>query len=325
MILADKIIRLRKKNGWSQEELAEKMDVSRQAVSKWEAAQTTPDLGKVLQLSKLFGVTTDYLLKDEMEDEELADSTDETMLRRISLAEANEYLELRKEASIKIAVATLLCIVSSLPLLLLIALSELTSLPIASNTAIGIGVVAIFPIIAIAVYMFIRTGFKSASYEFLENEPFEAEYGVTGLVKDRKKAYRSTYVKYNYIGACSCILSPVPLLCGAFSGSSLLTMLMLCLTMLIVGVGVMFFIVAGVRWASMNKLEEGEFSSKRKRGNKLKETISTVYWLIAVAIYLLWSFLFDAWKISWVVWPIAGILSVVVELVSGLLIDKEDD
>ena len=57
MILADKIIRLRKKNGWSQEELAEKMNVSRQAVSKWEAAQTTPDLEKILQLGNLFGVT----------------------------------------------------------------------------------------------------------------------------------------------------------------------------------------------------------------------------------------------------------------------------
>ena len=55
MILADKIIRLRKKNGWSQEELAEKMNVSRQAVSKWEAAQTIPDLEKLMKLSSLFG------------------------------------------------------------------------------------------------------------------------------------------------------------------------------------------------------------------------------------------------------------------------------
>ena len=62
MILADKIIRLRRKNGWSQEELAEKMNVSRQAVSKWESAQTVPDLEKILMLGALFGVTTDYLL-----------------------------------------------------------------------------------------------------------------------------------------------------------------------------------------------------------------------------------------------------------------------
>ena len=65
MILADKIIRLRKKNGWSQEELAEKMNVSRQAVSKWESAQAVPDLEKVLLLGRLFGVTTDYLLKEQ--------------------------------------------------------------------------------------------------------------------------------------------------------------------------------------------------------------------------------------------------------------------
>ena len=58
---------MRKKSGWSQEELAEKMEVSRQAVSKWESAQTVPDLNKILQLGKLFGVTTDYLLKDELE------------------------------------------------------------------------------------------------------------------------------------------------------------------------------------------------------------------------------------------------------------------
>ena len=68
MTLADKIIDLRRKNGWSQEELAEKMNVSRQAVSKWESAQSTPDLTKILQLSDLFGVTTDYLLKDGTEE-----------------------------------------------------------------------------------------------------------------------------------------------------------------------------------------------------------------------------------------------------------------
>jgi len=326
MILADKIIRLRKKNGWSQEELAEKMKVSRQAVSKWEAAQTTPDLEKILQLSNLFGVTTDYLLKDEMEDEEFTDSMEETPIRRISLAEANAYLEQRKEASVKIAIATFLCIICAIPLFVLIALSDMTSLPIADNTAIGIGVIAIFPIVAMAVYMFIRVGFENTPYEFLEKEPFETEYGVTGLVKDRQKAYRSTYVKYNYIGACSCVLSPIPLLCGAFSENGLLMMLLLCVTMLVVGIGVMYFIVAGVRWASMQKLlKEGEFSDKGKRRSKVNEAIETAYWLIATAVYLGWSFLTDDWHITWVVWPIAGILFVVVELICNLVLDKQEE
>lgn len=91
MILADKIIRLRKKNGWSQEELADKMNVSRQAVSKWESSQTIPDLDKILQLSTLFGVTTDYLLKDEIEDEELTNDT-KTWLYTIGRNVAIDYL-----------------------------------------------------------------------------------------------------------------------------------------------------------------------------------------------------------------------------------------
>ena len=58
MILADKITALRKKAGWSQEELAEQLGVTRQSVSKWEGAQSVPDMDKVVQMSRLFGVTT---------------------------------------------------------------------------------------------------------------------------------------------------------------------------------------------------------------------------------------------------------------------------
>lgn len=64
MTFSDKLIALRKKAGWSQEELAERLNVSRQSVSKWESAQSMPDIDKILQLSSLFSVTTDCLLRD---------------------------------------------------------------------------------------------------------------------------------------------------------------------------------------------------------------------------------------------------------------------
>ena len=63
MNIADRIQNLRKQKGISQEELADKVGVSRQAVSKWESEQSVPDLDKVIILSEYFGVTTDYLLK----------------------------------------------------------------------------------------------------------------------------------------------------------------------------------------------------------------------------------------------------------------------
>lgn len=61
--LADRIQQLRREHGLSQEQLAEKLNVSRQAVSKWESAQAQPELDKIIALSELFCVTTDYLLK----------------------------------------------------------------------------------------------------------------------------------------------------------------------------------------------------------------------------------------------------------------------
>lgn len=67
MNLPEKIIKLRKANGLSQEDLAEQLNVSRQAISRWENDSALPDAQNILQISKLFGVTTDYLLNDDYE------------------------------------------------------------------------------------------------------------------------------------------------------------------------------------------------------------------------------------------------------------------
>ena len=98
MILADKIIEERKKNGWSQEELAEKLGVSRQSVSKWESAQSVPDLNRILNMSKIFGVSTDYLLKDEIDTvqknyESIAVEVESKNIKNVSMEEAVDFFE----------------------------------------------------------------------------------------------------------------------------------------------------------------------------------------------------------------------------------------
>ena len=62
MKLHEKIYQHRKQMGWSQEELAERVGVTRQAVSKWELGNSLPELDVIVSLAKVFGVTTDYLL-----------------------------------------------------------------------------------------------------------------------------------------------------------------------------------------------------------------------------------------------------------------------
>lgn len=324
MILADKIIRLRKRNGWSQEELAEKLQVSRQAVSKWEGAQTIPDLGKILMLSRLFGVTTDYLLKDEIEDEELTEETDNRSVKRITLAQANDFLAWRKTASVRIAAGTFLCIAAVIPLLILGAATEVPACHISENVAAGVGLTILLVLVAIAVGIFIFCGFKNAPFDFIDKEPFETEYGVTGMVKERQKAYKSIYTKWNVIGACICILSPIPLFIGAFTEKEFFTVIMLAVTMLLAGVGAVCFIISGVRFASMQKLlKEGEFAPQEKKKSRIKETVGTAYWLTATAVYLGWSFRTNAWESTWLVWPIAGVLFAAVICLCNLFVDRK--
>ena len=92
MKLSDKLITLRKENGWSQEDFAEKLDVSRQAISRWENGTALPDAQNILQISKLFGVTADYLLNDDLEGESDISEVKETAEEAKSLVRKKKSL-----------------------------------------------------------------------------------------------------------------------------------------------------------------------------------------------------------------------------------------
>ncbi len=306
MILADKIIAERKKNGWSQEELAEKLGVTRQSVSKWEGAQSVPDLQRILQMSQLFGVSTDYLLKDDIEDEGYLHNTvaeDAVSIRKVSMEEANKFLSIKKQTAPKIALAVFICILSPVLLMLLGVMSELNMISISENAAGGIGMTVLFLMVAIGVVIFILCGMQTKEYDYLEKEKIETEYGVTGMVKEKKAQYETTYIRYNILGVVFCIMGVVPIFVALiFTENDFVMISMVCLLFLLEGIGVMFFINAGVNQASFEKLlQEGDYSVEKK-------SVGKVYWPIVTAIYLGYSLITMNWHISWVIWPVAGIL-----------------
>ena len=160
MILADKITEERKKNGWSQEELADKLGVSRQAVSKWESAGSTPDLQRVIQLAQLFDVSTDYLLRDEVVRQEETicpdieiETKEKGSARRVSMEEANSFLDLKQKSAPAIANAIFLCVISPSLLILFSMMTESTVLPISETTGEAIGMLFLFLTIAPAVFI----------------------------------------------------------------------------------------------------------------------------------------------------------------------------
>ena len=317
MILADKIIDLRKKAGWSQEELAEKLAVTRQSVSKWEGAQSIPDMDKVVQMSRLFGVTTDYLLKDEIEITEPTVSEDDRRppLRRVTIGEASDYLALRRAAAPKMALATMLCVFSPIVLIGLAAVSELSVsiFPIREDVAAGIGLCVLLVLVAIAVVLFMDCGNKAKEYDFLEKEPFETEYGVTGMVKERQKAFKPTYDRMNTIGTVLCVLSFVPLFAVmALVHEDFFMTMAVCLLLAVVGIGVYFFVYGGTIYSSMEKLlEEGDYTRREKSQKNITGPVSVIYWLVATAIFMIYTFGPKGNgqpRYSWIIWAVAGVL-----------------
>ena len=181
MILADKIIENRKKNGWSQEELANRLGVSRQSVSKWESAQAVPDLKKILQLAEAFGVTTDYLIKDEIEEKpelELApvDKGLEETVRSVSMEEASSFLEYNESSSRLISTGVMVCILSPVVLILLAGLAEQGRIAMDVSVAEAAGTALLLIMVAAAVGVFIREGMRGKKYEYLERELCSASF-----------------------------------------------------------------------------------------------------------------------------------------------------
>ena len=326
MILADKIMTLRKKAGWSQEELAARLNVSRQSVSKWEGAQSIPDMDKVVQMSRLFGVTTDFLLKDELEIEEHTQSEpmDEPPLRRVTMEEASAYLALRRAAAPRMALATFLCIISPVALLMLAAMSEVSRFGISENAASGIGLCGLLVLVAIGVALFLTCSAKVRDFAFLEEEPFETEYGVSGMVKERMQDFAGTYSRLHITGTVLCILSAVPLFVSmCIETADVVYVAAVCLLLIIAGIGCVAFTYGGTIHASMERLlEEGDYTRQQKSRRGVKGAISTIYWLLVTAIFMWYTFGPSGngqARYSWFIWAIAGVLYAAVMLVVNLI------
>lgn len=195
-------------------------------------------------LSKLFGVTTDYLLKDDIS-EELYNSTDDTLegIRRVTIDEANEFMELKKKNGPKVALGTALCILSPIVLLVLAGYADCYK-SISEDMACGIGVI----VLLLFVMMIIEAN------DFW------------------------------------CIAAVAMLLC-------------------IIAVAVSQFIIIGEIKGSYDQLlQEGDYTATNKKSENLVGKIGSIYWPIMIAIYLGYSFITMKWEISWVIWPVAGIL-----------------
>ncbi|MBQ6455810.1 MAG: helix-turn-helix transcriptional regulator [Mogibacterium sp.] len=314
MILADKIIENRKKNGWSQEELADRLGVSRQSVSKWEGAQAVPDMKKIVQMSEIFGVSTDYLLRDDIEipaapETAPVDNGLEETVRVVDLAEANAFLEYNEKAAHTVSTGVMLCILSPVLLIVLSGLAEAGMISVNEDVASFGGLIILLIIVAAAVGMFITTSLKGKQYEYLESVDIDTAYGVSGMVKERRGSYAETHSRLLVVGIMLCVISAIPLFIMSLvhysNNTDLFPILGVAGLLVTVAAGVKLIVLTCTRQGGYDKLlEEGDYTRLNKRVGKF----DGIYWAIVLTIYLGWSFISNRWEMTWVVWPIAGVL-----------------
>ena len=324
MKLSDKIMYLRKKNGWSQENLAERLNVSRQSVSKWESGASVPDLDKILLLSQIFEVSTDLLLKDELEihiddgpamnngpyDDDPYMEEEPPYVRRVSRQEAERFLDAGRGFAARLAAGVSLCIFSPVVMLVLLGVGENDVIHIPELLTVGIGLLVLLVLVAVAVVIFIVTGLQMKEFEYISKGDFVLEKQAVALICERKQTYEPKFIVGIAAGVAVCILSVVPLILAGIAGASDM-IIMLCVSCLLIFVGVAVFMIVNVSMRRGNfsqLLQEDDYSPESKEANKRAEVLGGIYWPLMTVIYLGYSFYSGKWHISWIIWPIAGVI-----------------
>lgn len=129
-----------------------------------ESAQSVPDLNRIILMADIFGVSTDYLLKDDYKEKAVAANSvkafNEKPLRKVSLEEAQELLAYSDIVAHQTAFGVALCIIACIPLIVLAGFAESHRYGVTENVAGSIGLISLFILIGIGVSLLFKSSFK---------------------------------------------------------------------------------------------------------------------------------------------------------------------
>lgn len=332
MKLSQKIVEQRKQRGWSQEELAFRLNVSRQAVGKWESDLALPEVDKIVQMAKLFDVSCDYLLSDGAAVAVPSEATvaapvaaaavDETTSqpqdtgRRLSATELSEVAAVAHKHSIICAIATALCVLS--PVVLIVLAGLCSSRGLDETIAAGVGLCVFLVMVALAVVLFVLSGKTS----FADYNPDEASKALLRTQISRRKSF---FVTLTAIACGLCVLSPIPLLVAVFGNVESLVCPMVGVLFAIVAIAVFIFVYVYV-FVKSYRMATGECTEDGGK-KSVRDKIQSMYWMLVVVAYFVWSFITFNWGFTWIIWPIAAVVSAVISIIldlCGIKRDKKD-
>jgi len=298
MNLGNNLIILRKKENISQEELAEKLNVSRQAVSKWESGGGYPETENLIRICEIFNCSMDTLIKGKVED---------------TFKDIKEYDTFMKKFGIGISLGVFLILLGTTIFLIFVGLYP--NLKNIEEEKIIIGVVIMLIFVVIATPLFIINGLKMDTFKRknpIINNPFTEEEIETF---DKKFA-------------CVIAINVSIILIGVIGMLLMYGLKIYKNDLMPVGIFMIFITLSapvltyfGIQKDKYdinkyNKINDEKF----KKENELIGKISAVIMIITTIIYLILGFIFNLWKYTWVLYPISGMICGIV----AVILNKEN-
>ena len=293
MSLSENLQNLRKIKNMSQEELAEKLNVSRQAVSKWESGNGFPETEKIIKICEIFECSMDELVKGKITED--------------VKKEKNDYDKVMSKAAkeISLGIGIILLGVSVMLTLIGIATTEQ-----AQETNALIGVVSILIGVIFAVPLFIINGTQIG--DFRKKNPTIANIYTEEEIDTAKSKYTKTLAL-----GISIILVGVVVMMALFAsnifGESPIPVAFL-MYFVTIGVTTIVYSAKMQEKYSIEEYNKENTPERQKEEDKIGK-ICGVIMLIATSIFLIWGFCFNGWHIGWIVFPIGGILCGIISTV----------
>ena len=231
----------------------------------------------------------------------------------MTIDEAESYLREYLHYAKQIALGVLICIASSIFIITLGGYYEAQGIK-PSNLQLLPGIIAFFIAIVIGVGFLIVAGIGLSKWSKLEMKLVSLPYSYTKQIEKRKEEERKPFALKIVAGVALIIIAVVVMLVisAIYEENDFMSAIAVSSMILLIAFAVAIFILAGMRMDAYNRLLNlGDYTVAKMREDKLADNLSTAYWLLVTAGYLIWSFSRQAWDSSWIVWPIAGIIWVV--------------
>ncbi len=237
---------------------------------------------------------------------EIPTSSMQPTLPIIKKAEVDKIIRDKKFYGNLIALGVFLCIMA--PAIFVLGTTFLSTRT-TEDSAATLFLFPLFIFIAISVGLFIFSGIQLEQYKYLE-KPFVLDYSLTETIRQKKAAFLPFFTLEIVAGVILCILSPLTLISFnvLFGDNDLYGAIGVFTLLTLIAIAVFLFVRAGISMDCYKELLQEDEYSKEKKEDKLIGAVASIVWPLTTAGYLLWSFLSGDWHITWIVWPVMGIL-----------------